>query len=68
MEPVIAETVQKKLEQFVNQNVYVHLETTNGAYASHNDESFFSLAPIFVMHLYNSKEVKLQEMGPLELD
>ena len=42
MEPVIVETVQKQLELFANQNVYVHLETTNGAYAAHNDESFFS--------------------------
>lgn len=42
MEPVIVESVQKELDRLANQEVYIHLETTNGAYATHNDESFFS--------------------------
>jgi Protein of unknown function (DUF1806) len=42
MEPVIPEKVQKEIDSFANQKVYVHLETTNGAYASHRDKSFFS--------------------------
>jgi len=35
VEPINQEAVQEKLEQFKNKSVYVHLETTNGAYASH---------------------------------
>lgn len=29
--------VQNALDHFMNTDVYVHLETTNGAYASHNE-------------------------------
>lgn len=32
MEPIVPEAVQSRLEQFVGQTVYLHLETTNGAY------------------------------------
>lgn len=42
MDPVIVETVQEALDRFQNKEVYIHLETTNGAYASHKDEAFFS--------------------------
>lgn len=34
MEPIVKELVQEKLNEFVNQSVYIHIETTNGAYAS----------------------------------
>lgn len=37
MKPIEIEKVQEKLEAFTNKSVYVHLETTNGAYASHFD-------------------------------
>lgn len=42
MEPVIKQTVQEEINRFSHKEVYIHLETTNGAYASHIDESFFS--------------------------
>lgn len=35
MEPIDINKVQKQLETFANKLVYIHLETTNGAYASH---------------------------------
>lgn len=35
MERINAESVQEQLNLFINKQVYVHLETTNGAYASH---------------------------------
>lgn len=34
MEPIVREAVEAALQTFVNQTVYVHLETTNGAYAA----------------------------------
>lgn len=37
MKPIEIANVQKELETFVNKTVYVHVETTNGAYASHFD-------------------------------
>ena len=42
MKPVIVETVQKELTRFANQDVYIHLETTSGAYPSHFDEKVFN--------------------------
>lgn len=37
MEPIIKERVQEKLNEFIDESVYIHIETTNGAYASHFD-------------------------------
>ncbi|MCH6269477.1 MULTISPECIES: YojF family protein [Neobacillus] len=42
MELVNTKQVQEAINSFVNKEVYIHLETTNGAYASHRDQSFFS--------------------------
>lgn len=41
MKPIEVEKVQKVLDRFINKEVYIHLETTNGAYASHfNDNAY----------------------------
>lgn len=41
---VIEQTiVQEKINELANQDVYVHLETTNGAYASHFDEKAYNV-------------------------
>jgi hypothetical protein len=42
LQPINVEEVQHALDRFANQDVYLHLETTNGAYASHHNEGFFS--------------------------
>lgn len=43
MEPIKGtDSVQKEIDRFANKDVYIHLETTNGAYASHHDQTFFS--------------------------
>ena len=42
MKPVVVAEVQGLLEKYKQQDVYIHLETTNGAYASHQNEKFFS--------------------------
>ncbi|MBO8172119.1 MAG: YojF family protein [Bacillaceae bacterium] len=38
MDPIVPDRIQKELDRFSKQDVYIHLETTNGAYASHHDE------------------------------
>lgn len=38
MKAIDLERVQEKLQRFVDKPVYIHLETTNGAYASHFDQ------------------------------
>lgn len=42
MQPIDVQKVQDILNSFANQDVYLHLETTNGAYAAHHNEGFFS--------------------------
>lgn len=42
MQPIEPQEVQKAIEKFCNKEVYIHLETTNGAYASHYDTTFFN--------------------------
>ena len=37
MKPIEIDKVQEQLDYFTNKSVYIHLETTNGAYASHFD-------------------------------
>ncbi len=38
MKPIRSEDVQIVLDSFLDQDVYVHLETTNGAYAAHGPD------------------------------
>ncbi|KMY52011.1 YojF family protein [Peribacillus sp. JNUCC 23] len=42
MKPIERDEVQRAIDTFAKRDVFLHLETTNGAYASHHDESFFS--------------------------
>ncbi|ASN04744.1 YojF family protein [Virgibacillus necropolis] len=43
MKPIELNNVQQILENFCNKEVYVHLETTNGAYASHFDDKAYTV-------------------------
>lgn len=43
MEPIHIEKVQEWLNQFTNKEVYVHLETTTGAYSSLYNETSHSV-------------------------
>lgn len=42
MEKVQPEQLQEQLNTFANKKVFLHLETTNGSYASHFNEGFFN--------------------------
>ncbi|MGG0655078.1 YojF family protein [Rummeliibacillus pycnus] len=62
MEIVDTQKLQELLNSFANKDVYIHLETTNGAYASHFDEKVFN-AGTFI------RNVKLRyELGKVTLD
>jgi len=39
LEPINRDAVQAALGQFENQQIYIHLETTNGAYAANGPEN-----------------------------
>lgn len=43
MKPIELEKVQKIIDGFKNKEVYVHLETTNGAYASHINKKAYNV-------------------------
>ncbi|MFQ3544895.1 YojF family protein [Halobacillus rhizosphaerae] len=43
MKLIEQEKVQNKINDLANKQVYVHLETTNGAYASHFDEEAYNV-------------------------
>ncbi|PWA10677.1 DUF1806 domain-containing protein [Pueribacillus theae] len=42
MQPIEPREVQKAVEQLCGKELYIHLETTNGAYASHYDTTFLN--------------------------
>ncbi|PWI21053.1 DUF1806 domain-containing protein [Kurthia zopfii] len=42
METVNLERLQQLIDSFANKDVFIHLETTNGAYAAHFDEKVFN--------------------------
>jgi hypothetical protein len=43
MEPIDEIKVQEHLDRLINRPVYIHLETTNGAYASHINEKAYTV-------------------------
>ncbi|QDI92355.1 DUF1806 family protein [Salicibibacter halophilus] len=72
MEPITVTRVQTLIDSFARKDVYLHLETTNGAYASHFDQSFFSAGAYIRNAHINYKHGKITGDGPyrvgLELD
>ncbi|MFF5993978.1 MULTISPECIES: YojF family protein [unclassified Lysinibacillus] len=42
MKEVQVDALQDLLNSFANKDVYIHLETTNGSYATHYDANFFN--------------------------
>lgn len=64
MEQIVAEKVQAAIDRFVHQDVYLHLETTNGAYATHHNESFFSAGAYIRNALVTYERGKIVGSGP----
>jgi len=64
MEIIIKEQVQREIDRFANKDVYIHLETTNGAYASHYDKSFFSSGAYIRNALLQYEHGKITGNGP----
>lgn len=64
MEQIVAEKVQAAIDRFADQEVYLHLETTNGAYAAHHNESFFSAGAYIRNALVTYVSGKIVGSGP----
>lgn len=43
MKPINIQDVQTNLEKFIDKEVYIHVETTNGAYANHVNEKAYNV-------------------------
>jgi hypothetical protein len=43
MQPIQPQEVQSVLEQMFGKEMYLHLETTNGAYANHNNDAVLTV-------------------------
>ncbi|MBM6619397.1 YojF family protein [Bacillus suaedaesalsae] len=66
MKPIVKEEVQQSLDSFKNKTIYLHLETTNGAYASHLREKMVVGAYIRNGEIQYS-EGKIQGEGPYRI-
>lgn len=64
MKPVIPSAVQEAIDSFKNQHVYIHLETTNGAYASHNNGGNYSSGAYIRNALVQLEHGKIAGDGP----
>jgi len=64
MKSIDLKEVQAVIDSFAKQDVYLHLETTNGAYASHHDEAFFSAGAYIRNALVQYEHGKIIGEGP----
>lgn len=64
MEAINVKQVQASINRFAHKDVYIHLETTNGAYASHNNQSFFSAGAYIRNALVRYELGKITGNGP----
>jgi hypothetical protein len=44
MKPILLKNVQEVLNNHANKLLYIHLETTNGAYAAHNNQQVMAVS------------------------
>lgn len=56
--------VQSKLNEFNEQELYLHLETTNGAYASHKDQTVMTVGAYIRNGLIRYQHAKITGNGP----
>ncbi len=64
MDPIDISKVQPIIDRFVGKDVYIHLETTNGAYASHFNEKVFSAGAYIRNGKINYTRGKITGDGP----
>ncbi|WP_062047074.1 YojF family protein [Bacillus sp. JCM 19034] len=67
MQPILVEEVQHKLDSYCQKPIFIHLETTNGAYASHHDESFFSAGAFIRNAKVTYNHSKITGNGPFRV-
>ncbi|WDL98282.1 YojF family protein [Alicyclobacillus sp. ALC3] len=64
MEPIRREAVHEALQGFVNEEVYLHLETTNGAYAALREEAPMAVSAYIRNGLVKFNRGSIEGDGP----
>ncbi|MFS0783924.1 YojF family protein [Bacillus sp. 1P06AnD] len=64
MKPIEPSAVQKAIDSFQQEPVYIHLETTNGAYASHFGGGAYSAGAYIRNAQVEYEHGKIQGEGP----
>ncbi|MCP3028141.1 YojF family protein [Halobacillus sp. A5] len=63
MKAIEQSVVQEYINKFANKDVYIHLETTNGAYASHFDEKAYNVGAFIRNAQVNYQHGKIVSTG-----
>ncbi|MGM7722066.1 YojF family protein [Metabacillus sp. Hm71] len=64
MLPINKKHVQAYLDQFLNKQVYIHLETTTGAYSAHKNESNMTVVAFIRNTKVAYNQAKITGNGP----
>lgn len=64
MKPIQIESVRSALDHFKNKESYLHLETTNGAYAAHNNENVMNVGAYIRNGIITFHHAKITGNGP----
>lgn len=67
MKPIDPQKAQDILTELTGKKLYIHLETTNGAYASHKDQSFFSAGAFIRNVQLTFVQGKIKGEGPYRI-
>lgn len=59
MKPIEINNVQQALDSYANKEVYIHLETTNGAYANHLDANAYTVGAYIRNAKVSYKQAKI---------
>lgn len=64
MKEVVVDELQAHLDAFVNKDVFIHLETTNGSYATHFDANIFNAGAFIRNAKINYELAKVVDNSP----
>lgn len=64
MQLINPQMVQELIDKLQDQDLYIHLEMTTGAYASHHDESKFTASTFIKNGIVRYTHGKIQGTGP----
>ncbi|MDX8360108.1 MULTISPECIES: YojF family protein [Bacillaceae] len=67
MKPIEKENVQEVLDKLLNEKLFVHLETTTGAYANHFDEKNMTVAAFIRNVPICFSQAKIKGPGPYRI-